>query len=140
MVTPQFIILNITGPFVSSFIYTLKIHKHLNPTLLIPQCSNRTPSNQTTKLSGNCPEQQGRKTNLEMEKPGDCLATHLQNLTVSGEPVLPGEHRHRNLLHSCFTDSSFEPCQVPLRPGKEDSTIRSYTVVFFPLMICGLMF
>lgn len=75
-----------------------------------------------------------------MEKPGDCLATHLQNLTVSGEPVLPGEHRHRNLLHSCFTDSSFEPCQVPLRPRKEDSAIRSYTVVFFPLMICGLMF
>lgn len=75
-----------------------------------------------------------------MEKPGDCLATHLQNLTVSGEPVLPGEHRHRNLLHSCFTDSSFEPCQVPLRPRKEDSTVGSYTVVFFPLMICGLTF
>lgn len=75
-----------------------------------------------------------------MEKPEDCLATHLQNLTLSGEPVLPGGHRHRNLLHSCFTDSSFEPCQELLRPSKEDFTIGSYTVVFLPLMICSLMF
>lgn len=32
-------------------------------------------------LAGAGPECKGRKTNPQMEKPGNCLATHLQNLT-----------------------------------------------------------
>lgn len=54
--------------------------------------------------------------------------------------MLPGGHHHSYLLHSCFTDSPFEPCQVPLRPSKEDFTIGFYTVVFFPLVVCVLTF
>lgn len=75
-----------------------------------------------------------------MEKAGGCLAAHLQNPTLSGKPMLPGGPCQRNLLHTLLTDSSLEPCQVHLRPSKEDFTIGSYTVVFFPLMICVLMF
>lgn len=37
------------------------------------------------------------------------------------------------------TDSTFEPCQVLLRPSKEDFTIGLYTVVCFPLIICSLI-
>lgn len=75
-----------------------------------------------------------------MGKPGDCLATHLQNPTLSMESLCFQEDTITLFLLSCLTDSSFEPCQVPLRLSKENFTIGSYTVVFFLLMICGLMF
>lgn len=51
-----------------------------------------------------------------MEKPEDCLATHLQNVSLSDSLCFQEDTITETF---CTAVSSFKPCQVPLSPSQQ---------------------